>query len=209
MFSQINTDKQLASQYFQNREYDKALVIYQNLYSQSKLTFYYDFYLECLLKTGNYKQAEKVVKKEIKEKKENVNYFVDLGYVYQSDGDFTKSEQIYEKAIKLMAPDRNKIISLANAFLKRKEPEFAIRTYAKGRKILPEYPFCMELANVYARTGDMQKMVEQYLDLLLVSPSKKNQIQGILQHHIFPPYINIMIWRKSFCQNNYRHHIPI
>ena len=61
LWSQINEDKQLASQYFQNQEYDKAVVIYQKLYSQSKLPFYYNFYLECLLKTGNYKQAEKIV----------------------------------------------------------------------------------------------------------------------------------------------------
>ena len=43
----------------------------------------------------------------------------------------------------------------------------------------------MELANVYARTGDTPKMIDEYLDLLYISPSKKNQIKGILQYQIF------------------------
>ena len=185
LLSQVSEDKQLASQYFQNQEYDKAVVIYQKIYSQSKLPFYYNFYLECLLKTGNYKQAEKIVKKEIKGKKGNPNYLVDLGFVHHTAGDFIKSEQNYEKAIKTLTPDRHQITALANSFLKRKEPDFAIRTYIKGRKILPNYPFYMELANVYARIGDTHKMVEEYLDLLYFSPSRKNQIQGILQHQVF------------------------
>ena len=50
---------------------------------------------------------------------------------------------------------------------------------------MPDYPFYMELANVYARIGDTHKMVEEYLDLLYLSPSKKNQIQGILQYQVF------------------------
>ena len=43
----------------------------------------------------------------------------------------------------------------------------------------------MEMANVYARMGNTQKMTEQYLDFLLIAPARKIQIQGILQHHLF------------------------
>ena len=100
LLAQINEDKQLASQYFQNQEYDKAVVIYQNLYNQSKLPFYYNFYLECLLKTGSYKQAEKIVKKELKDKNGKPTYYVDLGYVQHTAEEFSKSQQNYEKAIK-------------------------------------------------------------------------------------------------------------
>lgn len=183
--SQSETEKKLANQYFQNAEYEKAALLYESLHNASGLIHYYNYYLDCLLKINDYKKAEKLAKKEIKRNSNVSVYKVDLGYVYQLAGENQKSKQQYEKALKEINNERQQYVSLANAFLKKNEIEFAIKTYLKGKKNLPKENFYMQLANVYSKGNHIEKMLDEYLDLLTLTPSKTNQIQNILQFRIF------------------------
>ena len=58
------TDEQLAAQYYQAGEYDKAVIYYQKLYDKTPISIYYEYYLNCLILTKDYKKAEKTVKKQ-------------------------------------------------------------------------------------------------------------------------------------------------
>ena len=121
--SQSETEKKLANQYFQNAEYEKAALLYESLHSSSGLIHYYNYYLNCLLKLNDYKQAEKLARKEIKKRPKIPLYKVDLGYIYQLAGEDQKSKQQYEKALKEIQNERQQYISLANAFYKmRRQP---------------------------------------------------------------------------------------
>ena len=65
--AQGTTDAQLASFYYQNEEYDRALLYYEKLHREHPTeTTYFKFYLNSLLKTSQHDQAVKVVKKQIK-----------------------------------------------------------------------------------------------------------------------------------------------
>ena len=61
--SNPTTDEQLAAQYYQAGEYDKAVVYYEKLYSRTPIEVYYNYYLNCLIYTKDLKKAEKIVKK--------------------------------------------------------------------------------------------------------------------------------------------------
>ena len=63
--SQTTTDEQLAIQFYQNKEYDKALDYYEKLYYKVSPQLFYKSYLNCLLETKNYNKAEKLVKKQM------------------------------------------------------------------------------------------------------------------------------------------------
>ena len=58
-FSQTNTNEQLAIQYYQNKEYDKAVLLFEDLYSKTPTPFIYDYYYNCLLEIKDYKRAQK------------------------------------------------------------------------------------------------------------------------------------------------------
>jgi len=186
-YTQSNTDKLLATQYFQNGEFDKAVVIYEKLFNKTQLDFYYNFYFNCLLELEEFKKAEKVVKKQIKKKPGNLNYIIDLGFIYHSSGETNKGKQQYDRALKQLMPDKQQVVILANTFLAKREINYAIETYLKGRKLLKGYySFNFELAAIYTRTGKTTSMVNEYLNLLDENASYKGQVQNALSRTIGP-----------------------
>ena len=64
--AQPTTDEQLAQQFYQNKEFDKALDYYEKLYNKKSPQAFYVPYLNCLLETKDFKKAEKIVKKQMK-----------------------------------------------------------------------------------------------------------------------------------------------
>ena len=63
LFSQTETDEQLASAYFQNKEYDKAVELYEKVYVQKPNLANYTKYIECLIKLEEFGKTEKIIKK--------------------------------------------------------------------------------------------------------------------------------------------------
>ena len=61
-------DEQLAIQYYTNREFEKAGMVFSNLYEKRPDAYYYTYYLQCLIETQKYEEAEKLVKKASEEK---------------------------------------------------------------------------------------------------------------------------------------------
>jgi tetratricopeptide (TPR) repeat protein len=179
---QITTDEQLAEQYYQNKEYEKALVYYEKLYNKNPSPQYYSYYLSCLLETKDFKKAEKVVKKVIRQLPSKLNYVVDLGVIYKASGNPEKAEQQFQQAIKNISPDQEQVLTLADAFIDIREFDHAVSAYKKGRNLLGEaYPFSFELAEVYKLKGDDTGMINEYLDLLQENVSYMGNIQNALQ----------------------------
>ncbi len=185
--AQKTTDEQLAAQFYNNKEYGKAVIYYQKLFDKSHLPTHYIRLLNCYLELEEYRNAEKLVKRQIKKYPYQLEYYTDLAYIYKQAGDETKSEQTNEKALKLLSPSHDQIIGLANGFLKYRETEFAIQTYLKGRKLLKgTYPFNFELAEVYNQQGDVKAMLEEYLSLIEYQRSYLQSVQNALQTTLSP-----------------------
>jgi len=183
---QANSDKQLALQYYQNQEYEKAATLYEQLFSKSNLDYYYLYYFNCLIQLEDYNKAEKLCKKQVKKNPEKLKYIVDLGYLYKISDNLDKSIQHYNKAIKILGPDRHQTNILANSFIGRGEEEMAIKVYQKGKKTTKDnYKFHFELAHIYKRMGKTNLMVDEYLDHLGSYPTQKNQIQNLLQLNLY------------------------
>lgn len=180
--AQTSTNEQLANQYFQNRAFDKAVVYFEKLYGKESSEQLYQSYLTCLIELKDLKAAEKLVKKQIKYNPDQASYWVDMGIVYAADGEAEKAKSEYEKAIKQLVPDQFAVINLASTFIRIKEWNYAIATYLKGRKLMNgQYPFNMELAEVYKLKGDSESMIAEYLDVLLLGNSYLQSVQNSLQ----------------------------
>jgi len=181
-FSQTETDEQLAAQYFQNKEFDKAVVLYEKLYSKKQEYIYYNPFLNCLVGLKDYKKAEKIIKKQIKVHPLIPQYGVDLGYLYLAQGNETLAKEQFESLIKNAQQEKRYVIDLANAFLYRNETDYAIQTYLKARKLMKGgYPFNLELADIYDNQKEYEKMMEEYVGLLEFSTSYQDEVQNLLQ----------------------------
>jgi tetratricopeptide (TPR) repeat protein len=180
-FAQPGTDEQLALQFYQNKEFDKALDYYEKLYNKKSPEAYYQPYLICLLETKDFKKAEKIAKKQVKQNQEQVNFIVDLGNVYYRADDIEKAKTTWETAVKSIKYD-DQVFAVANAFQTIRQYNFAIATYLKGRKISQSnYPYSFELAEVYKLLGDRTAMINEYLDILETQDSYIQSVQNALQ----------------------------
>ena len=184
VFSQKGTEEQLAEQFFQGKEYTKAVVYYENLYDKNPSTFYTPYY-KCLLAIKDYKKAEKTAKRQLKTNPDNLTFYVDLGQVYKADSNISKANDQYVKAIKELTPDVSQTLELGKAFMNVKEYGYAIETYKKGRKYnIHIYPFFNELADVYKAQGDVRSMINEYLDAIGYKETNLQDVEMQLQNSL-------------------------
>lgn len=178
---QQTSDEQLAIQFFQNRDFEKAVDIYERLYNKQPV-LYYPYYYYCLIEIHEYDKAEKLVKSARKADPYAPKYMVDLGYIYYREGNHEKAHKLYEDALKALPPNQQQINDLANAFNSHLENDYAIKTYLKGRELLKNaYPFSLELSMTYERMGKYKEMIEEYLNLLDFKQSYLATVEDRLQ----------------------------
>jgi len=180
--AQDKTTERLALQYYQQAEYEKAAELYHQLFNAKPNGYYYTYYLNCLIETGEFRVAEKFVKSQKRNQALRKNFTVELGYIYLKEGNAEKAHKEFEKAIDRLKPNRQDVVTLANAFLLRRQTEYAVRTYLQGRKEVKDYKFHMELANVYQVERNYVLMLEEYFDLLLVEELYLQTVQARLQN---------------------------
>ena len=97
--SQKTVNEQLAAQYFQDGEFDKAAGLYEELFNDNPNPFFYTNLIQSLLSAKDYKKAEKIVKKRMKQTPNDLRLSVDLGYIYTSSGDEKKAQKQYLQSV--------------------------------------------------------------------------------------------------------------
>ena len=130
--AQRSQEEQLGIQYFQNGEYEKAVQMFAKVYNSNPNSYIYYYYYQTLLQTGNFKEAERVVKKQQKASPKTQRYKIDLGFVYESAGDQQAADKVYTDAIKELPAQANTVRELYNAFLVRKQMQYAVATLEKA-----------------------------------------------------------------------------
>jgi tetratricopeptide (TPR) repeat protein len=172
----------LAVQYYQNAEYDKAAPLFESLYNSSPNPRIYSYYFDCLIQIKDYKKAERFVSKQVKRYPDDQRYAVDLGYIALLSGDESGSRKQFESVIKQVPPYRQGYIDLSNAFLLRGQTDYAIRVLQKGKKVVDyEIPLNFELADIFIKQGDFTQALGEYLELLDRSEQYLTEIESKLQ----------------------------
>jgi len=184
LFAQANKDAQLADQYMNNYEFEKAAALYEKAYDRDPFGVYQS-YLRCLISMKNYTEAEKLVKKTIKKNPANIAYQVDLGNVCELQGDQNKAKQVYDKTIKSLTPDQGQILALANAFISHQNWDYALNTYLAGKQLMKGiYSFLFETAEIYYQKQDYEKMIEEYLTAVGENQINQQAVLSTLQSRL-------------------------
>lgn len=182
----IQTDSQLAFNYFRDKEYRPASSLFYNLHKITRSRTYFNYYIDCLIQLENFQEAEKAIKKEIKKNPDDRSFLIDLGYVYKTAGENEKSLDEYNNVVDQLIPVKSEITNIANAFMSKREYDFAIKTYEKGRVLInQEHLFHLEMANIFLSQRDFEKMVSEYLLALSIDPTQLKSVQNHLQSALF------------------------
>lgn len=184
VFAQKNNDDKLAMQFYEQKEYDKAVVYFDKLYDKSP-DAYFTYYYKCLVETKDYSKAEKILKKQIKRNETAFQLYVWLGKLYKIQNNTEKEKEQYNKAIKELIPLQNYVFVLAHAFEDEELYDYALEVYKKGRKETKDsYPYYYEVAELYKKKGDLKAMVNEYLDAIEFRESELYSAQANLQQSL-------------------------
>ena len=176
------SDEQMASYYYQNKEYDKAIELYLPLYNRSQNAYYYQMLFNCYIETGQHKEAEKLAERRIRRNPRELNLYVDLGHLYWSLGNTKKAEKTFNEAIDKISHDSKQTTDLALSFENAGHTDYAIKTYTHAREVMNnQLLFVMELATLFKKKGDYEKMMAEYFNLLDNAPGNMGSVQIALQ----------------------------
>ncbi len=148
------------------KEYDKAAEVYKKMYEQNPAdNDVYNEYLELLLQTKNYKEAEKIVEIQKSGKPNWPMPFVDAGRVLQAAGKDKKAADQYEEAIARLNGDDSWTRQVANKFLEIGNDDYAIKAYERVREQFQvKYLYTGPLSRLYAKKGETEKAIAVMLD---------------------------------------------
>ena len=180
-FAQQN-NSQLAFAFFRNNDFEKASILFLDLYKEKNNTYYRTYYIQSLVQNDQLDEAEKFIRKELRKNKNDIDLKIDHAYIIEMQGDKENANKLYHEIIEASAITPNSVKSLANSFIRKRKYELAEETYLTGRKRISNEDFYYELANLYAMQRKYDKMVDAYLDLLNKNSSYMNSVQTRLQN---------------------------
>ena len=174
--------EQMASYYYQNHEYDKAVELYETLYSKGHNPYYYRMLFDSYMALDQYKDAASIAEKRINSNPKELAIYVDLGQVHEKQGDLKKAKKDYENAISKIGFDSKQITDLVQAFESNNHLDYAVETYLAARKKMNNpFAYVIELASLHQRMGNYEAMMQEYFNLLDNAPNNINSIQISLQ----------------------------
>jgi TolA-binding protein len=180
-----NNDLRLAEYYYQNQEFTKAVGYYEKVYAKFKSKRVYEGYFETLVALKEYKQAEKLAKRQIKQEPFDFSHKIDLAELYENTNRNEKANEIYDDLIASLTPTSNNYISLANAFKNKDKNDLALRVLKEGRKKLKKQsPLHFQFAEIYAIQGNWNGVVDEYLDLLDFNKSYKRSVEIMFSRYL-------------------------
>ncbi|WP_026897059.1 tetratricopeptide repeat protein [Daejeonella oryzae] len=186
--AQQSNSEALAAHYFQNGEYDKAVVIYEDLYKKSRNSNYYDPYFTCLLRLKKYDAAEQLTRKLQKLNPQNYTYPVDLGRISLEKGEKENAEYLFNSLIKNLPKNEFAIRDLATNFYRAEAYDLSIKTFLAGRKLLnDEKSFGFDLISLYRYRKDKLMLMNEYITMLESTPEILTQAQNSLANLLEEP----------------------
>ena len=178
--AQQNNQK-IAYQYYINGEYEKAIVLYEDLMDERFSVAYFSPYFQSLINLEDYKSAELLAKKVARKYPNSLNYQLQVGVAQLKAGDTKKSEKTFKKVTAKVDGNRSQAINLANTFNRYSLFEKALNIYLLAEKLNPKNNFGNQKGQLYGQLGKSDLMISEYLNELSLDPRKKQQVLNKIQ----------------------------
>ncbi len=180
-FSQPGNDEQLAAHYYNSGDYEKAKLYYEKLYSANPSSTYYGNYFQTLSFLGEWDEAEKLVKRHLKRNSNQTSLYIDWGQALEGQGSNSKAEDKYQEALERSKARYSEIINVGKAFENIGRNDLALEAFLVGKESIPNYPFGIQLAQLYGRMNQREKMLNEYLEVVQKFPNYMVYVQNGLE----------------------------
>ncbi|QSW91483.1 tetratricopeptide repeat protein [Flavobacterium endoglycinae] len=174
IFSQ---NEQLANNYYDKGDFEKAKLIYEDLLKSSPSnTQYFLRTIDCYQQLQQFDLAEKTIQERYNRYKQGA-FLVELGYNYQLQKNESKAKNYYDQAIEKIKTNPNDVYGVGNAFERKVLLEYALKSYQTGMQVQPNYNFNFQIGMLYGQLGKTDLMI----DLLLTESYNNQQNANLIQ----------------------------
>jgi tetratricopeptide (TPR) repeat protein len=185
-FSQDINQINLANEYYNMGDVDKALDMYKKLARNKKnIPIIHRNYFELLLSMDDLNTAEKYIDEVIKSRPDNIYYIIDKGLLYQRANDLDKESSYYKKVFNDLKKDDRKTRQAAQYLIGKQKLDYAEELYLMGRNEQKDpYRYAIELATIYRLLNEKDKMIREYLNFVNRSPNNLPYVRNVLQNYL-------------------------
>lgn len=171
-------NEQLAMNYFDKGEFEKALVLFQDLEkSQPGNTFFIQRIAASYQQLQQYDKAEKFLL-EKSERLRQPMLLVELGYNYQLKKDTAKAEKYYQEAIASIQQNPGNVYGVANAFEQKTLLPQALKAYETAAATGKNMNFDYQMAILQGQLGNTEMMISKLLDYAYANPQNLPVVQN-------------------------------
>ncbi|MGB5273158.1 MAG: tetratricopeptide repeat protein [Flavobacteriaceae bacterium] len=181
----------LAKQYFNDGEFEKAVVFYEKLVQDNpRRTDYGEGLIACYQQLERYADAEEYLLRELDQKTAYPTFFVELGYNYMLQNDPEKAEVQYLKALSKIDENSNYGYGVGLRFQKYALLDYALKAYSRAMALNPKLDYKYQMARIYGEQGDIERMYASYLDLILEGRTSKSNVLRNIDEFITADPVN-------------------
>lgn len=156
--------EQLANNYFDRGEFEKALVSYEDLLRSQPGNFnYFQKVIECYQQLQQFEKAEKAIEARL-DKYRQGSLLVELGYNYQLQKNQEKANKYYNQAIEKIEKNAQEVYSIAYVFERKALVDYALLAYKTAVAKDPKMSFNFQIATLYGQQGNINQMVDTFLE---------------------------------------------
>jgi tetratricopeptide (TPR) repeat protein len=138
-------------------------------------------YVAALQALKRYKDAEKLLKKAIKQHPEEATYGVTLGALYAASGDAPAADKQYQRVLAQLTPPQ--VAPVAAEFTKRQLPAWVERTYLRGRDLAKNNTeYAPQLIQFYTQSQEQDKLLTETLHLVERDEQQLPFVRNMLQN---------------------------
>lgn len=181
-FVAFSQNEQLALDYFEKGEFEKAVAMLESISDQQPSNFYFfEKTIDCYQQLQQFEKAEKLIESR-KKKYAHPVLFVELGYNFQVQKNTTKATKQYELALNEVEKESNYAYQIGSAFEKKSLLEWALKAYELAEKENPNFGY--QIALLQGQLGDVALMTDKLLDFSFEKQENTNLVQAYLSRYI-------------------------
>lgn len=174
------SELQLAEQYYEKEEYEKALTYLEDI-QQYGARRVYTLTLNCYLELEEYRKAEKHIRDFISNSRgQQFDYYADLIYLFKKTDQEKEEKKLMDDILEKVQRNPGLAYGFGKSFQEQGYPEEALQVYKEAEKRSQSVNFDYQKALLYGELGDIQKMYTTYVDMVARRPDYLPTVKQLL-----------------------------
>lgn len=190
----------IARRYLKDGDFEKAAVYYEQLVkTHPTRPDYLQQLVTCYQQLEQYSKIEQLLVPKINSGSIYPPLIIDMGYTYKLQNQNTKATQYFNKALNAVKQQPLYADAVGLQFQKYALLDYAIQAYTIGAERNPKANYNFQLARIYGEKGDIEKMYDNYLQVITFNTASKSNVLYYISQFITenPEHKNNILLKRA------------